>query len=584
VAIFYMDVKIIGRSSGRSAVGAAAYRSGEKLSATDQEPDYRKPDKTQKSTRHVDFEMPHSGVISDCVGKQNLPFALEHAAYQSGEKLQGKSSKDSKHGKIIHDYTKKQGVVYKSIMLPDNAPYKFYDRETLWNAVEASEKRKDAQLSREIIVALPQELNFFEQVDIIRAYVRENFVKIGICADIAIHDKEDANPHAHIMLTTRNVTPEGFGAKNTDWNKKYVLYSWRENWAAINNRLFETKGLNTRIDHRTLKAQGLDREPTIHLGHQAAALEKKGIKTERGDYNREVQRRNETRTALNSALGRLLTEQLKERDEQRATLSKEAKKMEMQETMQFIKELQQQQQEYALQIIRALHQQQPPQTPKALKHTHSTERNTGANAEVAPNEVITKLTTANRVSEMQDTFLSSDEKSRISKENRVIKPNVIKMAKQRRNLRNIYTSTYWDLRVLKSGRNVVESENFNFKLDIEEIDEKAKNVQALLDRVPQLEAERQNQHFWNWRRKKELDKAIAQAEHDSKKALLYFGRRFHVNPDEIERIIVPIRKKIKANEPKIADKDDQIAKVEKKFAKVKQEFDNYRIEHKIKVR
>jgi len=261
--------------------------------------------------------------------------------------------------------------------------------------------------------------------------------------------------------------------------------------------------------------------------------------------------------------------------------------VEIQETMQFIKELQQQQQDNALQIISALQQQ--PQNAKPLERTESANSSPNTAVESVPNEVRTTLTTANRVSEPQDTFLRADEKSLMPKEKRAIKPNVIKMVKQRRKLRNPYVSTYWDLRVLKSGRRVVESENFYFNLDIEEIDEKAKNVQTLLDKASQLEIERQNLrfskwHFWNWQRKKELDAAIEQAEYDSKKALLYFGRTYHVNPDEIERIIVPIQKKIKANELKIADKDDQISKVEKKFANVKQEFDNYRLEHKIRVR
>ena len=111
-AIYHLNVQIIGRSSGRSATGAAAYRAGEKL---------------------------HS---------------VAHASYQSGERLHGKS------GKITHDYRSKGGVVHKEIMLPENAPPKYADRQTLWNAVELSEKRKDAQLAREIIVALAQRIKF----------------------------------------------------------------------------------------------------------------------------------------------------------------------------------------------------------------------------------------------------------------------------------------------------------------------------------------------------------------------------------------------------------------------------------------
>ena len=274
-----MDVKIIGRSSGRSATGAAAYRSGEKLQS------------------------------------------VAHASYQSGEKLQDKS------GKITHDYRKKKGVVHSEILLPDNAPEEYKDRQTLWNTVELSEKRKDAQLAREIIVALPREFDLPEQLEVMREYVQENFVNKGMIADFALHDTGEgnlnspaegaasgvrnqrsefaqhhsANPHAHIMLTMRNVSRDGFGYKNTDWNKKEFLLSYRKAWAHIINNMLVRKGLDIRIDHRTLKAQGLDRKPTIHMGHAATALERQGIRTQRGDYNREIKRHNETRAALMEA-------------------------------------------------------------------------------------------------------------------------------------------------------------------------------------------------------------------------------------------------------------------------------------------
>jgi hypothetical protein len=140
VAIFYMDVKIIGRSSGRSATGAAAYRRSAKMQAT------------------------------------------AHAAYQRGEKIYEKGDK------ITHDYRSKGGVIHSEIMLPEGAPPEFMDSETLWNAVEASEKRKDAQLAREIIVALQREFTLEEQVEVLRAYLQENFVKIGMIADFSIHD------------------------------------------------------------------------------------------------------------------------------------------------------------------------------------------------------------------------------------------------------------------------------------------------------------------------------------------------------------------------------------------------------------
>jgi hypothetical protein len=103
------------------------------------------------------------------------------------------------------------------------------------------------------------------------------------------------------MLTTRHITLDGFGKKNTDWNKKELLLEWREAWAHTNNEMFDRKGLTERIDHRSYKEQGVDRLPYIHMGHEATALEKKGIRTRRGDYNREIQKRNETRAALMDA-------------------------------------------------------------------------------------------------------------------------------------------------------------------------------------------------------------------------------------------------------------------------------------------
>jgi len=259
-----MDFKIIGRSSGRSAVGAAAYRRSAKMQS------------------------------------------VAHAAYQSGEKLIEKGDK------ITLDYRAKGGVVHSEIILPEGAPPEFMDAQILWNAAEASETRKNAQLAREIIVALPQEFNLDEQVEVLRAYLQENFVKIGMIADFSIHNNQATNPHAHIMLTMREVSRDGFGKKNRDWNKKENLLEWRKAWANINNDMFERKGLAERIDHRSYKEQGLDRLPYIHMGHEAAALEKKGIRTAKGDYNREIRRHNEeqeTRAALITANNKMRKEE-----------------------------------------------------------------------------------------------------------------------------------------------------------------------------------------------------------------------------------------------------------------------------------
>ncbi|WP_444876726.1 MobQ family relaxase, partial [Bacteroides heparinolyticus] len=137
------------------------------------------------------------------------------AAYRSGEKL------TNEWDGITHDYTRKGGVVHTEIMLPSHAPPSFSDRSTLWNSVEKIEKSKNSQLAREIEIALPKELNREKQIELVREYVKENFVKVGMCADIALHDKNDRNPHAHILLTMRPLNEDTtWGAKS---KKEYIL-------------------------------------------------------------------------------------------------------------------------------------------------------------------------------------------------------------------------------------------------------------------------------------------------------------------------------------------------------------------------
>lgn len=238
MAIYHCSVKIISRTSGRSSVGAAAYRAGEKI----------------------------------------------------------KNERDG----ITHDYTKKTGVIYSEILLPENAPTVFHNRAELWNAVERSEKRKDSQTAREIEVALPVEMSREEQIEIVQNYIKKNFISQGMCADFSIHSgqkkrsREEGyeNPHAHIMLTTRTVMPEGFKGKDRTWNDKKLLESWREQWSVTVNQAYEKKSLPHRIDHRTLQAQGIDREATIHEGSAAHQMEERGIQSDRGNINREVQERN----------------------------------------------------------------------------------------------------------------------------------------------------------------------------------------------------------------------------------------------------------------------------------------------------
>jgi hypothetical protein len=194
LGIYYFDGGIISRNSGRSAVGAAAYRAAEKLRS---------------------YPVGSAAYIS---GEKLRSRAAGSAAYRSGEELRDGD------GVIVHDYTRKTGVVHSEIMLPKDAPPEYKDRETLWNAVERAERRKDAQLAREIIVAQQREFDLKEQIEVLREYIRENFVDNGMIADFSVHDKGDGNPHAHIMLTTRKVSPEGFGKKDTDWNENRLFF------------------------------------------------------------------------------------------------------------------------------------------------------------------------------------------------------------------------------------------------------------------------------------------------------------------------------------------------------------------------
>jgi len=234
MAIYHLHAQIIKRSSGRSSVAASAYRAGEKL----------------------------------------------HNEYDG----------------ITHDYTRKSGVVHSEIMLSQNAPKEYADRSTLWNAVEKSEKRKDSQTAREIDVALPIEFDTQEQIELVRDYNKNNFVDKGMCVDFAIHDKKDGNPHAHIMLTTRDVSAKGFEGKNRDWNNKEYLEQWRESWANICNERLQAKGIDERIDHRTLEAQGINREPTIHIGITAKAMQKAGRDSYRVREHNEIVAHNKTIT------------------------------------------------------------------------------------------------------------------------------------------------------------------------------------------------------------------------------------------------------------------------------------------------
>lgn len=238
--------------------------------------------------------------------------AVGRAAYRSGEKI------TNEYDGITHDYSRRKCVVHSEILLPENAPKKYYDRSTLWNSVELIEKNGNAQLARDVEIALPRELDRETQIKLAREFVQNTFVNEGMCADIAIHDKhsKSQNPHAHILLTMRPLTENGeWGAKSrkeylldekgqkipqksggykskhidtVDWNDPGKAEAWRSAWSDLVNRYLEERGISERIDHRSYKRQGVDKIPTIHMGAAATAMEKKGIRTDHGDINREI--------------------------------------------------------------------------------------------------------------------------------------------------------------------------------------------------------------------------------------------------------------------------------------------------------
>lgn len=208
--------------------------------------------------------------------------AVAASAYRSGEKIRDDVSNTT------HDYTRKSGVEYSEIMTPEEAPEWVKNRESLWNAVEVSEKRKDSQVAREIEVALPAELTRDQQIELVRDFAAKNYVNNGMIADVNIHDKQDGNPHAHILLTTREILPDGFGRKKTGWNNRDLITQWRESWEIEANTALERAGREERIDRRSLEDQGIDREPQIHVGHSPHSRAR----------NEEIKGGNERREAL----------------------------------------------------------------------------------------------------------------------------------------------------------------------------------------------------------------------------------------------------------------------------------------------
>ncbi|HEV2990281.1 MAG TPA: MobQ family relaxase [Candidatus Angelobacter sp.] len=231
--------------------------------------------------------------------------AVAKAAYNSRTKLE-----DERTG-LKKDYSRgAEAVVFSGIFAPKNAPQWASDRQQLWNEVErkedASNRAASAQLAREVVIALPHELSPQQREWLVKDFVREQFTRKGMVADVNIHAPREGddprNHHAHILATMREVGPEGFGPKVREWNSRKQVEQWRESWENIVNKQLERHGHAARIDRRTLEAQGIDREPTTHLGPFAQAMERKNQETERGNTYREAVHRIDDLAALKSEL------------------------------------------------------------------------------------------------------------------------------------------------------------------------------------------------------------------------------------------------------------------------------------------
>lgn len=260
--------------------------------------------------------------------------AIASAAYRSGEKL------FSEYYGEYSDYTKKGGVVCSDLLLPAHVPPQYKDRQTLWNALEKAERGKKAQLAYSFDIALQNELSLEENIALARQFLEKEFVSRGMVVDFAVHqpDKEKdgiPNPHFHVLCPIRPILPDGtwgnkqkrvyemdeFGNRKknekgqdifnavptTDWGSPDTLEHWRKSWADLCNAKFEEKNLSCRIDHRSYERQGIELLPSVHEGPTVQAMERKGIRTEKGEFNRWIKATNalirELRSKITSLIG-----------------------------------------------------------------------------------------------------------------------------------------------------------------------------------------------------------------------------------------------------------------------------------------
>jgi ATP-dependent exoDNAse (exonuclease V) alpha subunit len=221
------------------------------------------------------------------------------AAYRAGTKL-----KDEARDKTF-DYTRRgKSVIRSTILAPEGAPEWVFDSVKLWNTVEAGEKRVDAQLAREFVLALPRELSRDAQFELAKKWAQDELVAAGMVVELSHHSSRDGkNPHVHILCTLRKLDGDKFSAKKSrEWNDKALLIGQRESWAAAANAALEAAGSDERIDHRSLADQGIDRIPEPKLGAKACALKRTGrlLDPERFQRWREVKMLNDLKPFIDS--------------------------------------------------------------------------------------------------------------------------------------------------------------------------------------------------------------------------------------------------------------------------------------------
>jgi hypothetical protein len=305
------------------------------------------------------------------------------------------------------------------------------------------------------------------------------------------------------MLTTRHVTPDGFGLKNAKWNEHALFLGWRENWADVNNCMFERKGLAERIDHRSYEDQGIDREPMIHLGYEAAALERKGIKTERGNHNREVQKRNEERENL---------KQLKvEKSEQDTEeLRKIAKEAQLEKELQKIREAQ----KTARHMENPIKSENEPPFVSALEERLKAEK-AMQHMEKMREQQSSAEQTAKRMNELKEKYVELEA------------------------TKNLLIAQY--------NRDKLEIPPLEYRAEL--MEEHAKNLEVLQGRAAQLQETRQKVRLLEFKKKKDLDEKLALATPELGRAQDFFKNRFRIDPnqayEELKRLQDEIRAKQK---------------------------------------